>query len=411
MASLRRVLFVALAGSCAGTPEEPGPPDPPASPASRPLVLQDVNLITMTGDQVLPGRTVVIQNGVVETIGAVGLVGPADALVIDGRGRYLLPALIDMHVHLNTADLETYPRHGITTVRNMWGWPGLVPMIARVESGELRGPRIISASQGLDAEPVQWPFTVVVSGPETGIQAVRDQKAAGWKYLKVYTRLSRASYQAIMAEASVSGIIPVGHVPLAVPVEEAIALGQRSIEHLTGYDRAVSAAARTGTWAWADALTSRYPALAALSATSGVWNCPTLAIYVKLSEQHTAGERATIIDRRRRFVRELSRAGALLLAGSDAGIDVVAPGTSLHDELDEFVAAGLSPYQALRAATSDAGRFLAIPGLGTVAHGAPADLLLVDGNPLADLRRLRRFDGLVQRGAWIPAEATPAPPR
>jgi imidazolonepropionase-like amidohydrolase len=83
----------------------------------------------------------------------------------------------------------------------------------------------------------------------------------------------------------------------------------------------------------------------------------------------------------------------------------VAPGTSLHDELDELVAAGLTRYQALRAATSEAGRFLEIPGLGTIAPGAPADLLLVEGNPLADLGRLRRFEGLVQRGAWTPATA------
>src|SRR5262245_31246383 len=121
MPSLRTALLVILAGSCAGTPGEPGPPDPPASPATRPLVIQNVNVITMTGSQVLPGRTVVIQNGIIETLDAVGLVGPANALVIEGRGRYLLPGLIDMHVHINSADLETYPRNGITTVRNMWG--------------------------------------------------------------------------------------------------------------------------------------------------------------------------------------------------------------------------------------------------------------------------------------------------
>ena len=113
--------------------------------------------------------------------------------------------------------------------------------------------------------------------------------------------------------------------------------------------------------------------------------------------------RATILEQRRRFVGELLRAGSPLLAGSDAGIDVVAPGTSLHDELAELVAAGLSRYQALQAATSEAGRFLEIDGLGIVTAGAPADLLLVEGNPLADLGRLRRLEGLVQRGAWTPA--------
>jgi imidazolonepropionase-like amidohydrolase len=344
-----------------------------------PLLIRDVQLITMTEELVLSGRSVLIGNGVIEAIGGSELHPPAGAVVIEGRGRYLLPGLIDMHVHLNSADLPLYPHNGITTVRNMWGWPGLIPLIARVESGELTGPRIISASQGLDDEPVQW------------------------RYLKVYTRLRRDTYAAIMAEAAATGMIPIGHVPLAVPVQEAIAMGQRTIEHLTGYDRAVSRSGNAGTGGWIDADPSRYPALAVLTAGAGVWNCPTLAIYSELSKQSPPSQRAAILEQRRLFVRELLRAGAPLLAGSDAGIEVVAPGTSLHDELDELVAAGLSRYQALQAATGEAGRFLGIEGLGTLAVGAPADLLLVAGNPLTDLGRLRRFDGLVRRGGWIPA--------
>jgi len=407
----RLALLAALAGSCAGLPGESGPPDPPASPASIPLVIENVQIITMTGGPVLSGRTVVIRNGTVDAIGESGVTRPAGAVLIEGRGRYLLPALIDMHVHINTADLEAYPRNGITTVRNMWGWPGLIPLTSRVESGELWGPRIISASQGLDAEPVQWPFTVVVANPAAAAAAVTAQHDMGWRYLKVYSRLSRETYAAVMAEARAAGMIPIGHVPFAVPVEEALALGQHSIEHLTGYDRAVSRSGRAGTGGWVDADPARYRGLATLSASAEVWNCPTLTIYVALSTQHPAGERQAIVQQRRLFVRELHAAGALLLAGSDAGIDVVAPGTSLHDELDELVASGLTPYEALRAATSEAARFLEVAGLGTVAVGAPADLLLVDGNPLTDLRRLRRFDGLVHRGAWIPAGAAPAPSR
>ena len=403
MAPPRLILLAALSGSCAGSLSEPGPQDPGASPASRPLLIRDVQLITMTGEQVLSGRSVRIGNGIIEAIGGSELDAPAGAVVIEGRGRYLLPGLIDMHVHLNSTDLPLYPRHGITTVRNMWGWPGLIPLMARVESGELAGPRIISASQGLDDEPVQWPATVIVPDPAAAAQAVRAQRDMGWRYLKVYTRLRRDTYTAIMAEAAAAGMIPIGHGPVAVPVQEAIAMGQRTIEHLTGYDRAVSRSGNAGTGGWLDADPSRYPGLATLTATAGVWNCPTLAIYTELSKQSPASVRATILEQRRLFVGELLRAGAPLLAGSDAGIDVVAPGTSLHDELEELVAAGLSRYQALRAATSEAGRFFEIAGLGTVTVGAPADLLLVAGNPLADLSRLRRFDGLVHRGAWTPA--------
>jgi imidazolonepropionase-like amidohydrolase len=406
---LRLLLPLALAGSCAGLPQEPVPPDPVASRASVPLVLENVRVVSMTSEAILADRTVIIRDGKVEAIGDASLPRPEGALVIAGRGRYLLPSLIDMHVHIRTGDLPAYPRAGITTVRNMWGWPGLPALAARVERGEAWGPRIISASQGLDAEPVQWPATVVVPSAGEAAAAVRAQHQAGWRYLKVYTRLSRETYAAIMDEAHATGMIPIGHVPSAVPVEEAIARGQRSIEHLTGYDMRVSRSGRQGTWAWVDADPSRYSALATLTEGAGVWNCPTLAIFVALSRQHPPAERPVIAAQRRRFVRDLHAAGAWLLAGSDAGIDVVAPGVSLHDELAEFVAAGLTPFQALRTATIEAGRFLEIPALGTLTVGAPADLLLVDGNPLADLARLRAPSGLVHRGAWIPAGSDPAP--
>ncbi len=285
----------------------------------------------------------------------------------------------------------------------MWGWQGLQALATRIDRGEVVGPRIISASPGLDGLPVQWPETRVVTATADVPAAVKDQVQAGWRYLKVYTRLSRENYQAIMAEARAAGIPVVGHVPFAVPIEDAIALGQTSIEHLTGYETRFSRSGRMGMWSWIDANPALYSNLAQVSARAGVWNCPTLAIYSALSRQHTQAERDVIVRQRRAFVLELQRAGANLLAGSDAGIDEVEPGASLHDELAELVAAGLTPYQALRAATIDAGRFLGIAGLGTVAIGAPADLLLVDGNPLDRITRVRQFDGLVYRGAWIPA--------
>jgi imidazolonepropionase-like amidohydrolase len=397
-------LAVVFAGGC-GESQSPdsAPPDAPAGAKSVPLVFEDVNVIAMTSDAILPGRTVVISDGRIAAIGDRTITRPTGAIVISGRGRYLLPALIDMHVHIRTPDVGKYVSFGITTVRNMWGWQGLQDLATRIDRGEVVGPRIISASPGLDGLPVQWPETRVVMTSADVPAAVKDQVQAGWRYLKVYTRLSRENYQAIMAEARAAGIPVVGHVPWAVPIEEALALGQTSIEHLTGYETRFSRSGRTGTLAWLDANPALYSNLAQASARAGVWNCPTLAIYSALAQQHTVAEHDEIVRQRRAFVLELHRAGAKLLAGSDAGIGVVEPGAVLHAELAELVAAGLTPYQALRAATIDAGSFLGITGLGTVQQGAPADLLLVDGNPLANIAKLQQFDGLVQRGAWTPA--------
>ncbi len=395
------LLLVALGVNCAG-PAPTGPADPPTAPATRPLVLQNVNVIGMTTAQVARGRTVIIVDGRIAAIGDATISRPPGALVIEGAGRYLMPSLIDMHVHIRTGDVEKYPGAGVTTVRNMWGWRGLAALARRIEDGEVAGPRIVSASPGLDGEPAQWPETRFVLRPDQAAAAVAEQVAAGWRWIKVYTSLTLPAYEAIVAEAKQAGIGVVGHVPAAVPIETALGLGQHSIEHLTGYDARVNPG-RSGTWAWIAPDPSRYESLARLTKDAGAWNCPTLAIYSALAKQHRAGERQAIIAQRRAFVGALHRAGARLLAGSDAGIDVVAPGESLHDELFELVAAGLSPYQALRAATVDAGAFLEIEGLGTAVVGAPADLLLVTGNPLEHVDRIRTFDGLIHRGAWIPA--------
>jgi imidazolonepropionase-like amidohydrolase len=186
-----------------------------------------------------------------------------------------------------------------------------------------------------------------------------------------------------------------------VPIAHALASGQRSIEHFTGYDRAVSQAQNLGTWAWMDADPTKFEALAKQTAAAGTWNCPTLAIYAQLaSQQHTPTQRERIIQRRREFVHELWKNGAPLLIGSDAGIEVVAPGTSLHDELAEFVAAGLTPYETLRIATAEAARYLGVDKGGTIVVGAPADLLLVPANPLTDIGQVKRFSGMMIRGAW-----------
>jgi imidazolonepropionase-like amidohydrolase len=254
--------------------------------------------------------------------------------------------------------------------------------------------------------PPQWPGTLLVSDLADVRSIVRAQKDAGWPYLKVYTRLSREAFDSVMIAARSVGIPALGHVPLDVDVSHAIDMGMRSIEHLTGYDRAVSRSGRGGTFGWVDADPSRFAALATRSAQAGVWNCPTLAIYAELAKQHSAADREAIVRNRRLFVRALADAGAKILLGTDAGIDVVAPGTSLHDELRELVAAGLTPFDALRAGTTSAAEFLGMPDAGRIAVGARADLVLLRANPLADVRNASRIDGVVSHGGWRRAKGT-----
>lgn len=150
---------------------------------------------------------------------------------------------------------------------------------------------------------------------------------------------------------------------------------------------------------------SRFPELVRRTVEAGTWNCPTLAIYVHLARQHSPDDQGAVVANRRRFVAELASQGARLLVGTDAGIDIVSPGVAIYEELREFVAAGLSPYQALRAATADAGLFLGVPDLGTIVPGAPAELVLLDGDPLANIGNASRVAGLIVRGNWYSVSA------
>jgi len=381
------------------------PNDPPATTIATPLAIVDVQVVPMRSAGVAAHQTVLIRDGRIEWVGPVGARTPTpDATVIEGGGRFLMPALIDMHVHVRAAELELYLANGIATVRNMWGFPEVARWAGEIASGTRPGPTIFSASQGLDGTPAQWPLTVLVTQPERARAAVQGQRDAGWSWLKVYTRLTPAAFDSVMAAARDLGMIPIGHVPQAIDIRTALAAGMKSIEHLTGYDRAVSRSGNAGTWGWIDTDPSRYAELVAASVAAGVWNCPTLAIFSELARrQHSPGERDAMLRNRRTFVKQLADAGAPLLLGTDAGIDIVPAGTAIHDELAELVAAGLTPYQALRAGTSEAARFLGRSDLGVIAVGAEASLILVRGNPLVDVASLRSLDGVVIRGAWRPA--------
>ena len=392
------VTSIACGGSLGSEPL-PDPRDPAATTRSTPLAIVGVRVVAMTSSTALEDQTIVVRDGVIASIGPSSTAQlPADAVVIHGDNRYVMPALIDMHAHLASADLDAYLDAGIGTVRNMWGHAAIATMQREIAAGTRSGPTIVSASPGVDASPPQWPGTLLVTNAAQAREIVRAQAAAGWPYLKVYTRLSREMFDSVMVAARSVGIPALGHVPL--DVGHAIDEGMKSIEHLTGYGRAVSRTGRAGTWGWVDADVSRFASLAERSARAGVWNCPTLAIYTELAKQHSAAERELIVRNRRQFVRELSRAGGRILLGTDAGIDVVAPGTSIHEELRELVASGLSPFDALRAGTTSAAEFLGLPDVGRVVVGARADLLVLRGNPLVDVQQARRIDGIVTHGAW-----------
>jgi imidazolonepropionase-like amidohydrolase len=338
--------------------------------------------------------------------------------------------------------------NGVTSVRNMLGSPEILELRDGIARGSMRGPSIFTAGPVVDGPDSQWgKSAAIVRTPGDAERVVHEQKKAGYDFVKVYNRLGRDSYLALLAAAHRQDVKVVGHVPEAVTLDDALKAGQTSIEHLLSYLDAIEALdspvrGRPG-WryrmqAFDHVDPARIPAVAAATRDAGVWNCPTLVAmrkWVPPDEARRLLEREEmsfvpadflehwqpwrgfrlegfgaadfeLVERARHvnwtLVGALRRAGARLLVGTDTPSPLVVPGFSVHEELKNLVEAGLTPYEALEAATSAAAECLGKKGdFGVVAVGARADLLLLEANPLEDVGNADTLSGVVVRGRWI----------
>ncbi len=425
----------------------------PASPQSGAIAFVNVNVVPFDRERILEGQTVVVTNGRIARLGPSDKTKvPAGALQIDGRGKYLMPGLADMHVHLypgagqpddlTSQQLQLFLANGVTTIRNMIGKPEHVLLRERVAKGELLGPTIYTAGPPLLGNNVP--------NPEAAERAVVDQKKAGYDLLKVHEGLSPETYAAIAATAKREGIPFAGHVTATVGLQRALDAQQTSIEHLDGYLQAMVAddspvkptPSQVVLGPVLDHMDeSKLTALAAATRKAGVWNDPTLTLfklvvsdakpedYLKWPEmqyipakmrenfakqkQSTLGnppplaERKRYLELRNKVLVALHAAGAKLLIGPDSPQFFLVPGFGTHRELESFVEAGLTPYQAIETATRNPAEYFAEftkkpRDFGTVEVGLRADLLLLDANPLQSVANLSKRAGVMVRGRWLP---------
>ncbi|MEO0557912.1 MAG: amidohydrolase family protein, partial [Bacteroidota bacterium] len=356
------------------------------------FAFRNITVVDTDRGRLVDGQTVVVRDGRLDRVTSEP--PPDELAVIDGCDRFLVPGLADMHVHLRREDLTAYLRSGVTTVRNLWGFPGLQSAQAEIDAGALRGPTVYGISPGLDGTPVKWPVTQLVMDPAEAEATVQRQLDAGWTALKLYDDLRSEPFDAIIEAAQAKGVTYGGHVPRRVGIDRALGAGYRHIEHLSGYEQRLNPSGGIGAFAWRTIDASLIDELVQATVDAGTWNCPTLAIFDDISR----GD-ATIRANRQRVVRALFEGGAGLLIGTDAGIGRTAPGTSVHDEMALFEGAGLTPAEVLRIATVEAARFLdAENAFGRIAAGLRADLLLVTHNPLEDLDALRQPEVVIARG-------------
>ena len=416
------------------------------------LAIEHVSVLPMDSETVLADRTVIVADGRITALGPGSEIPvPEGAQRIDGRERFLMPGLADMHVHvLDENDLYLFVANGVTTIRNMFGAPGYLDWRARIESGELVGPRIYTAGPIIDGHPPVWPGSVELTDPERAAALVREQKEAGYDFLKPYAMLTPECYRALAAAGADQGMRLMGHVPDALRVDDVLAADQTTIEHLGGIAEAAQRAGSpwkevdytTESRAWKEVDDERLAAVAGSMRAAGVWSCPTLVVMQKWAQ----GEAADALFARPEMrylsplmrnawrprspfnylsnvpasfvqaahdalpfqllaVRALRDAGAPLLLGTDMGNPYVMPGFAVHEELGYLVEAGLTAYEALRAGTAEAARCMgAAEDWGTLVVGRRADLLLLAANPLEDVRHAAQRVGVVLHGRWLSEE-------
>ena len=424
------------------------------------FAITDVTVVPMTSAAVIENAVVVVRDGRIEAVGPARTVKvPGGARRISGRGKFLIPGLADMHTHLYSDDpampdsvgpdeLGVMLANGVTVARLLIGTPEHLRLRREVEAGRVLGPQLWVASPQFAGKPND--NGVVVTTPEHARAAVGKAAADGFDFIKLTTDITRPVYDAVVEEARRRSIPVIGHVDPQVGVPRALEAGQQ-IEHLDGYFEAILADSAAGrlsvsnyglfqprNWETVDMVDeAKLARIAEATARAGVWSTPTLTIFKTAFAQGETDEvmqrrpdwhmipphvrelylgarikywrTAATEARRRRYVeirneltRRIAAAGGKIMAGSDTPEWLMAYGWTLHRELEALVAAGLTPYQALEAATRNPAEFLgAGKEWGTIERGRRADLVLVDGNPLEDIRNTSRIAGVAVGGRWM----------
>jgi len=393
-----------------------------------------VNILPMNQEGVLEDYHVWIQEDTIYKIApADELTLPEDVIEIEGKGKYLIPGLAEMHAHIpvprgerDSLVYETlflYVANGITTIRGMLGDPFHL---------ELRGTSINGNS---------CPDTA------TADSLVRAHKKAGYDFLKLHPGLKKEVFDEIVATAKEVDIPYAGHVSLDVGIRHALKNDYASIDHVDGYVEGLvpddSGLPNDANGFFGFAFTdvadrSMIEELAALTVEQGVAVVPTQSMIERWTSPQAADSMISqpemsymhpntlkgwkeahiglqntgyyspkryqrFIQLRRDIIQALHNKGALLMLGSDAPQVYNVPGFSIHHELEAIHQSGLSTYETLQTGTLNPAIYFDQQGVfGTVEQGASADLILLPSNPLDDLKILRRHEGVMVRGTWLP---------
>ncbi len=415
----------------------------------REIVFTSVNVVPMETETILADQTVLVKDGKIQAIGK-KLKYSKDALVIDAKGKYLMPGLAEMHAHVPpNENLESHKEvlflfaaNGITTIRGMLGHPSHITLRSKINSGEVLGPRFYTTGPSFNG--------LSVKTAERGAEMVREQKAAGYDFLKLHPGLTKETFAAISSTANEVKIPFAGHVSFGVGVWRAIDAGYSSIDHLDGFIEGLVEDVHNGKVTeqeaglfgmyLADKVDGNSKLIELLMyglKEKNIWVVPTQSLadrwfdadytgdeFLKdpdskyMSKQtvkqwidsknnlmadprYNAAKIENFIKLRRKLILECQKNGVGLLLGCDAPQVFNVPGFSTHNELKYLVDAGLTPYQALRTGTINVANYLNLKDAGSIKPGNVADLILIDGNPLTDVTNTKKVSGVMLRGQWL----------
>jgi imidazolonepropionase-like amidohydrolase len=421
----------------------------------------NVNLIPMDRERVVPNQTVIVSNGLIIEIGDAKRVKvPKRAQRIDGAGKFLIPGLADMHVHLMSDDdefpdalaedeLKIMIANGVTTIRLMTGTPEQLVLRRKSQRGEIIAPTMyVSSPQFIGKKSTN---AYVVTTEAEARASVRKAKQDGYDYLKITTNVKAEVYDAIIDEARKQNIQVTGHAESrSVGLARAFKAGQQ-IEHLDSYLEALLPENspikgsvsdiylyNPKNWESIDYLDeSKIPELARATVQSNPFCDPTLTLFkytfgIGRTEESiraqpdirfyppkviilwlgvnkrywataaSAKRRARYVEVRNKIVRAIAAAGGKILAGSDTPEWLLLYGFTLHRELKTLNEAGLSNYQVLTAATRNPADYFGTSNqTGTIEKGKQADLVLLEANPLTDISSTEKRAGVMLKGRYF----------
>ncbi len=448
------LMLVVSIGGCAGAADDVPTVAESASTGGGPATaFVDVTVIPMDRERVIPGQTVLVRGDRIVEIGSLLEVDvPDDAAVVDGRGKFLLPGVAEMHGHypnpeqaeFTEAVLFLYVANGVTLVRGMQGGPTHLPLRDAIEAGDILGPRLFVCAPSMTGNSVQ-----TVADAE---RLVRDAAAAGFDHLKVHEGLTPDVYAAIATTGREVGITWSGHVSNLVGLYSALEQGQTTIDHLDNFIEAMiedrEAVASAGLFDLPALVPqiddSRIDEVIAATVESGAGVVPTEVLWETFLGGRSGAEMIAarpelrywlqegrqgigqgvsqwttqadqrreslpspdagvpVVELRRRLIKELYDAGVPVLLGTDSPQVFSVPGFSIHHEMQVMIDSGLTPYQVLRSGTKAVADFYGADDFGTVAEGQRADLVLLNANPLDDIDNFADNAGVMVNGRWIP---------